>query len=141
MKPKIILVSALLALGSVQTSAQTNKLSSVSIDGLGVATVTERVGVVGNQVGAVGNSLSGLAYVAGNVPLTGGPASNSFWALSLSGASGATVVPSSSTAFMSYGSLTFPTQVDAYADISAKLGVLSPAGDGCDPQTVDGDGR
>ncbi len=128
MKTRIIVISALLALGSVQALAQTNKLSSVAVDGLGVATVTERVGVVGNQVGAVGNSLSGLAYVAGNVPVTGGPASNSFWALSVSGASGATVIPSSSTAFMSYGSLTFPTQVNAYADISAKLGVLSPAG-------------
>lgn len=125
MKTRIIILSALAALGFSQAAAQTDKISSVALNGLGVVTVTERIGVVGNQAGTVGDNLAGLAYVAGDVPLDGSPNSVAFYALSVSGAA---VPPTAATAFTSYGALTFPSQVDTYADVAAKLVVLSPAG-------------
>ncbi len=125
MKTRILVLSALAAFGFSQAAAQTDKISSVALNGLGVATVTERIGVVGNQAGTVGDNLAGLAYVAGDVPLDGSPNSVAFYALSVSGAA---VPPTAATAFSSYGALTFPSQVNTYADVAAKLVVLSPAG-------------
>jgi len=119
--------SALAALGGAQALAQTSTLSSVAIGTMvtaggtanGVATVTPRVGTALNQSGSVGNNLAGLQYVAGQVPLTGSPASIAFYALTGAAIPGGAANPAS--AFTSYGTLVSPTAVTTYADVASKL--------------------
>jgi len=125
-KHRTFLFSALVALVASQASAQTNTLSSVAIGTAvtgggtanGVVTVTPRIGTPGNVAGSVQNNLAGLQYVAGQVALSGAPASIAFFALS------GTAIPlggGPAADFTSYGTLTTPTGVVTYADPASKL--------------------
>jgi len=126
MKFAPIVLPTLLAFSGAYAWAQTNTISSVAIGtqptaggtATGVATVTPRIGTALNQPGTVLNNLAGLQYVAGNIPLTGAPASIAFWALT-----GAAVPTGGgpASAFTSYGTLTSPTAVTTYGDPASKL--------------------
>jgi len=129
MKLTTLAVLSLAAIGSTQLLGQTSTISTVVIGTAstaggtanGVATVTQRIGTVGNVQGSVGDNLAGIQYVAGLIPLDGAPASAAFYTLTgaaipIGGA--ASIIP---PAFASYGSLTSPTQVNVYSDVGSKL--------------------
>ncbi|MGA7726275.1 MAG: putative Ig domain-containing protein [Opitutaceae bacterium] len=118
---------ALAAFVGSQGLAQTNELSTVSIGtqataggtANGVAVITQRIGTALNQPGSIGNNLAGIQYVAGQIPLTGAPASVAFYALTGAAIPGGAANPA--TAFTSFGTLTSPTGVVTYSDVASKL--------------------
>jgi len=134
MKYSILALSALAALCGTRARAQTSTISTVAIGttttaggtATGVATVTPRIGTALNQPGSVGNNLAGLQYVAGQVPLSGSPASIAFFALTGAAIPGGAATPA--TAFTSYGTLISPTAVTTYSDVASKLTANSYSG-------------
>src|SRR3954471_22432742 len=121
MKFSTLALSALVALGGTQGWAQANKLSTVGIV-TGVVTVTDRVGTPTNRPGTVANNLSGLAYVAGNVP-GAVDTSISFFTLT-----GSTLPPNPADTFTSYGTLISPTAVGSFPDVAAAVTANSYSG-------------
>ncbi len=127
MKYATLTISALVALVGSQAFGQTNELSSVAIGSAvtaggtanGVAVITQRIGTALNQPGSIGNNLAGLQYVAGQIPLTGAPASIVFFTLTGAAIPGGAGNPA--TAFESYSTLTSPTGVVTYSDVASKL--------------------
>ncbi|MDB6170478.1 MAG: Endoglucanase [Verrucomicrobia bacterium] len=134
MKHVTLILSAVLALGGASVRAQTSQIASVAIGtastaggtATGVATVTERIGTAGNQPTSVGNTLAGLQYVPGQIPLTGAPASITFFTLTGAAVPGGAANPA--TAFTSFGTLTSPTAVTTYIDVASKLTADSYSG-------------
>jgi hypothetical protein len=127
MKARILSAfTALAAFVGSQAWAQTNTISSIAVGTAvtaggtanGVVIVTPLIGTAGNVAGSVQNNLAGLQYVAGQVALSGAPASVAFFALS-----GAPIAAGGGPAadFTSYGTLISPTQVNTYADAASKL--------------------
>jgi|GEM_PF-1170535 PKD repeat protein len=118
---------ALAAFVGSQGLAQTNELSTVSLGtqvtaggtANGVAVITQRIGTALNQPGSIGNNLAGIQYVAGQIPLTGAPASVAFYTLTGAAIPGGAANPA--TAFTSFGTLTSPTGVVTYLDVASKL--------------------
>jgi hypothetical protein len=118
---------ALAAFVGSQGLAQTNELSTVSLGtqvtaggtANGVAVITQRIGTALNQPGSIGNNLAGIQYVAGQIPLTGAPASVAFYTLTGAAIPGGAANPA--TAFTSFGTLTSPTGVVTYSDVASKL--------------------
>jgi len=123
MKSSTLRLSTLIAfsaLGGAQVWAQTNDISSIAVVS-GVTTVTARIGPdaapINNVV--VGNNLAGIAYVAGDLSLDGGPTSIALYTLT-----GATIplAGGAADALTGYGTITgTPTPRTIYTDIPAKF--------------------
>jgi hypothetical protein len=114
---KLSTLLAFVALGGAQAWAQSNSISSVAIT-TGVVNVQPRMGPTAptpNDTVVINNNLAGLAYVAGDLSLLGGPTSIGFYALS------ADTIPLAGGAadvFVGYGTITgTPTPRTTYEGI------------------------
>ena len=138
MKTRTFILSALALFSAAQSWAQTQTISTVAIGSevtaggtaQGVATITPQIGTAGN-IPALATldpaPLTGIQYIAGNIPLTGAPAASALYTLT-----GATIpaggVPAS--AFTSFDTTTSPTTVTTYSsqNVPADLTPVSYSG-------------
>jgi hypothetical protein len=118
MKYSLPALLALVVLGA-QARAQNATISTVIVAAGGAATVTPRIGPLTGNAGSgsnptyVGNNLAGMAFVAGNAPITGdvgdlntpnSPASDGLFTLTAATYSSLTsTVSPTDFAFMGYG--------------------------------------
>jgi len=123
---KLSTLVAFVALGGAQAWAQSNSISSVAIT-TGVVDVRPRMGPtapVPNDTVVINNNITGLAYVAGDLSLLGGPTSIGFYTLS---ADPVPLAGGAADIFVGYGTITgTPTPRTTYDGVPGLPAKFTP---------------